>query len=87
MITLFLSDGLGNQMFQYAFARALQLTTSNKLQLCVNGFENDKALRNYGLHNLSLPDEIIVLSKESGLKEIKKYKNLKKILDENINQD
>ena len=23
MITLFLSDGLGNQMFQYAFARAL----------------------------------------------------------------
>lgn len=33
MIVLKLTDGLGNQMFQYAFARALQQRRNDKIYL------------------------------------------------------
>ncbi|MBR2876540.1 MAG: alpha-1,2-fucosyltransferase [Clostridia bacterium] len=65
MITLFLSDGLGNQMFQYAFARSLQLQTKNKLQFSLTAFNNDD-LRCYALNNLNIPEAMKIVSPKKG---------------------
>lgn len=66
MITLFLSDGLGNQMFQYAFARALQLQTKNKLEFSLSAFEKDKADRCYALGNFNIPETVKIVSEKRG---------------------
>ena len=66
MITAFITDGLGNQMFQYAFARSLQLKTNNELQFALSCFEKDAANRKYGLTNLCIDENIRIISdKES----------------------
>ena len=54
MIISFLSDGLGNQMFQYAFARSLQIQTKQSLYFALNLFKDDSSNRMYALDNLNI---------------------------------
>lgn len=43
-------EGLGNQLFQYAYARALALRTGQKVYLDISAYEgNGKHIRQYGL--------------------------------------
>ena len=53
MIVVELQGGLGNQMFQYATARALALHQNRPLYIDKSGFEEYK-LHDYGLHNLNI---------------------------------
>jgi hypothetical protein len=53
MIIIQLIGGLGNQMFQYAAAKALSLETKQKLRLNTNLFNTYK-IQNYGLHNFEI---------------------------------
>lgn len=56
MITLLLSGGLGNQMFQYAFARSLALNNDAGIQISRRFLTHDTLGRRYSLDKLSLPD-------------------------------
>lgn len=60
MIILFLRDGLGNQMFQYAFARNLQIKNKTNLKININGFKSDKWGRNCSLQYLNIDDSIFM---------------------------
>ena len=62
MITLYLSDGLGNQMFQYACARAIQIHTNNKLRFSLSKFSSDNAGRKYALGSFNINGEIKIMS-------------------------
>lgn len=53
MIVVKIKDGLGNQMFQYAFAKAFALQTKQKLKLDVSNFEW-YTLHRYGLHHFNI---------------------------------
>lgn len=53
LIVIKLIGGLGNQMFQYAAAKALALHTKQDLKLDVSSFEEYK-LRAYGLHHFNI---------------------------------
>ena len=79
MITLFLADGMGNQMFQYAFARTLQMQTRNRLQFSFLTFESDIEKRKYALGNLNIGESINVVSKETGKALFLKYRVLRKL--------
>jgi hypothetical protein len=48
MIILALKDGLGNQLFQYAAARALAKSLNTKLLLDISSFKYNK-VRKYSL--------------------------------------
>ena len=79
VITVFITDGLGNQMFQYAFARCLQLKTNNELQFALNSFENDAANREYGLANLCIDKSIHIISNKEAKKKMLFVKLFSKI--------
>tara|TARA_R110002051_G_scaffold9348_1_gene37118 strand:+ start:32 stop:853 length:822 start_codon:yes stop_codon:yes gene_type:complete len=53
VVVVKLIGGLGNQMFQYAAAKALALHTKHELRLDLSGFEDYK-LRAYGLHHFNI---------------------------------
>lgn len=53
MIVIRIKGGLGNQMFQYAIAKAFSLETKRPFQLDISIFEWYK-LHNYGLHHFKL---------------------------------
>lgn len=56
-------DGLGNQMFQYVYARTLQQKKkSMKLLVCTEGFRDDKNGRSFSLHHFCLNDKVCILS-------------------------
>lgn len=57
MIIIEVSGGLGNQMFQYAFARALALKNNDVLFITDRLLKND-ALRKYSLNHYSLSNYI-----------------------------
>lgn len=57
MIILRLSDGLGNQLFQYAFGRQLALRHGVPLKLDLRQF-NSRSLRSYKLHHYNIAAEI-----------------------------
>ncbi len=70
MVIVKLMGGLGNQMFQYATARAVAYRNRTKLKLDVSTFEQEP-LRRYRLHcfniseSFATPDEIERLTKRS----------------------
>ncbi|ACT47940.1 alpha-1,2-fucosyltransferase [Methylotenera mobilis] len=70
--------GLGNQMFEYAAARAASLRISVQLKLDLSGFETYD-LHAYGLNNFNIvedvakKDDYFIGAPESLLKKIKKY--------------
>ncbi|TVQ46361.1 MAG: alpha-1,2-fucosyltransferase [Gloeocapsa sp. DLM2.Bin57] len=61
MIIVRLTDGLGNQMFQYALGRKLSLLHSTSLKLDINwykGVETFKQKRKYSLNCFNIQDNI-----------------------------
>jgi len=54
MIVVKLIGGLGNQMFQYAFARSLALKNKTQLKLDITGFDNHFNTENYTNRNFEL---------------------------------
>lgn len=62
MINLKISDGLGNQMFQYAFGRALSELCQDRLYLNLLHFAQSD-LRHYSLKHFYLNEEVKVYSK------------------------
>lgn len=66
MINLILGGGLGNQMFQYAFARNLSNKTGQKI--CFNTYLFNKKInidRNFSLNHFSIPTILFCDSKKS----------------------
>lgn len=62
MIILELKCGLGNQLFEYAFARALKKKLNEDyVYLDLNDFENEPDKRSFALGNFSLPTDTIIL--------------------------
>ena len=63
-INVILKGGLGNQMFQYAFAKSLATKYQFELVLdSISGFKRDKVYkRKYALDQLNLPDNIRISS-------------------------
>lgn len=59
MIILKLNGGLGNQMFQYAFARYLQELYGEPIRICTVGYNKDTSGREYSLQNFQLEDIIV----------------------------
>lgn len=65
MIYLQLTGGLGNQLFQYAFARSLQCQTEEKIVINTYGFLFD-AQREYSLSAYCLNSNVAVLGEKRG---------------------
>lgn len=62
MIYLYLSGGLGNQMFEYACA--LGVSQKYNMPICINTIQVDNdPKRVYGLNNFKLPEDIKCISK------------------------
>ena len=59
MIIVKLQGGLGNQMFEYAFGRAVQLKLQDTLLLDISDFAYDEQ-RNYSLNHFCLDSKVIV---------------------------
>lgn len=70
MIYLQLTGGLGNQMFQYAFAKALQYQTGEKIGINTYGFRFDNQ-RDYALSAFALSPDVLVLDEKTGKKQWK----------------
>ncbi|MBQ7170368.1 MAG: alpha-1,2-fucosyltransferase [Synergistaceae bacterium] len=68
MITLLLSGGLGNQMFQYAFARSLALRKCTGLRISRRFLRDDDFGRSYSLDKLSLPEDVQMMTYSQELK-------------------
>lgn len=60
MIRLLLKDGLGNQMFQYAAARALAEKLNTQLQIDISSFKYN-SLREYSLHHFNIEQHFVSL--------------------------
>jgi hypothetical protein len=58
MIITEINGGLGNQLFQYAFARSLAKQT-DKMLLDISNYETDYLGRKIGLNNLSVDVAIL----------------------------
>lgn len=95
MIVLLIRDGLGNQMFQYAFARSLQLETKQKLFCSLQCFDGDKENRKYALNNFNIAKIKILPEKTdiftgllykifNKIRCIKKVENTEIYMDRNI---
>ena len=54
MIYMRIWEGLGNQLFQYAYIRALQLRNQETVRLCVLPDQGDRTIRNYELDKLAI---------------------------------
>ena len=62
MIIVKLIGGLGNQMFQVAFARALSLETKEEIFLDISVYKKYK-IRNFSLSNLRVDKEVQLIDK------------------------
>lgn len=60
MIICKLMDGLGNQLFEYAFARVLQEIYDEPIGLELCNY-SDSSVRQYGLNNFKLNDRVVIL--------------------------
>lgn len=58
MIILNVCNGLGNQMFEYAFARALALKNNDKLYISLDNFDGTGGNREYGLSKFVLGNDV-----------------------------
>lgn len=58
MIIIEVSDGLGNQMFQYAFARAWSIENNDTLFISKRMLKKDPVGRKYGLDHFALKESV-----------------------------
>ena len=58
MIVVFLKSGLGNQMFEYAFAKILARNNSEKIVFNLQYLKKDKDGRDFELNQLGIAEEI-----------------------------
>lgn len=83
MIQLIVKDGLGNQLFQYAYTRFLQYLYCEKKvmeQIAINPYfiqhtefkDNDK--RDMAIHHFYLNDNVLFLDKEEQIEGMKKFR-------------
>lgn len=71
MIITKLNGGLGNQMFEYAHARSLQLKNNDKLALDLEGFSHSNPkypTRHFSLDAFNIPEEVEILPFEKSKK-------------------
>lgn len=64
MIELYLRGGLGNQLFQYAMVRNLQLKYQCEMSINTHNYTSGKDIREYGLDVLCLPPEVKIVDRE-----------------------
>lgn len=79
MIILKLRAGLGNQLFQYAYARALALRSKTNLAIDLNWFSNiapGDTKRTYGLNTYNLPDSVKLVDRPSPSKIVQLYRKV-----------
>ena len=76
MIVVKLMGGLGNQMFQYAFGKALALKHNVELKLDISALMDQKSNSNYTVRNFALQAFNIhaALSTKSEIQEFKKIR-------------
>lgn len=72
MIIARISDGLGNQLFQYAFGRKLALLRNVPLKLDLSWF-NEHDAREYKLHHFNVVENFV---SDKEVKKIKKYRKI-----------
>ncbi len=72
MIIVKISDGLGNQLFQYAFGRKLALLRGIPLKLDLSWFKEHNA-RKYRLHHFNINENF---ASDEEVKKIKKYQKI-----------
>jgi hypothetical protein len=75
MIVVKIKGGLGNQMFQYAIAKAFSLELKRKFKLDISIFEWYK-LHNYGLHNFNIQPQFYIPVSKRRLKIIKLFNKI-----------
>ena len=63
MIIINMKDGLGNQFFEYGFARYLQKLHGGEKVVINNFFFDGKKRKRYSLHHFKLSDDIVVAGK------------------------
>ena len=68
MIYIRIWEGLGNQLFQYAYAKALQLRNNQKVCLCVLPREDSRVFRRYQLDKF-----MITLPRNTKIEKVMKY--------------
>jgi len=75
MIVVQIKGGLGNQMFQYALARAIDVRTEFEIKLDITWFEGAKKTREYGLGRFRIKEfNHITRSERQMLKLIRRLK-------------
>lgn len=70
MVIVQLNGGMGNQMFQYANARAISLRRNDKFKLDINFFKTTQVdtPREYELHKLNVVEELATIEEISRIK-------------------
>lgn len=63
MIELIIKDGLGNQLFEYAYARYLQEIYDEEMTINLH-FQKNKDFRTFALNNFKLNDKVRILSND-----------------------
>src|SRR5690349_8561175 len=76
MIIIKLKGGLGNQMFQYAAAKALALHNNTQTKLDISEYSTNQ-LRNFDLTKLNAG---IAVATESEIKRLKAYNSIDRVI-------
>lgn len=63
MVIVRIWEGLGNQMFQYAYARALALRTGQKVYLDISEYAGTSSVRTYGLCHFRIKQPVTECAK------------------------
>ena len=80
MIIIKIQAGLGNQLFQYATARALTILYKTELKLDLSFYDNPKDRKAYRLDKFNLPITVAKKSEYYYLKKRKRYSFISKLL-------
>jgi hypothetical protein len=76
MIITQIIGGLGNQMFQYAAAKALAVVKETDLKLDISSFD-EKQLRNFDLFNLNIEATIATKDEINKLKAVNSFQRVR----------
>src|SRR6476660_4487921 len=85
MIIARINGGLGNQMFQYAAAKALSIQNNTEVKLDISEYSKDQ-LRNFDLFNLTVDVSIASKNEIDQLKAYNSFDRLRARLTSNRNK-